>query len=212
MRIGVFGGTFDPIHNVHLFVAESARLLEGLDRVLFVPTGNPQYRNAARISAEQRCAMIRAAIADNPFFELDESDLAQDASGLTADLLLRLRAKYSDAALTFIIGADSIVSTSWRRFDEVLEALEQFVIAPRAGIETDALQRVLGAVPAHLRERVHTLNLPELPESATLVRTLLAQGRSVRYLVPEPVWQYIETHKLYTPDDSIRPNERDFVE
>jgi len=212
VKIGVFGGTFDPIHNVHLFIAESARLLEGLDRVLFVPTGNPHYRNAARTSAEHRCAMISAAIAENPYFALDESDLDVEASGFTADLLLRLHAKYSNAALTFIIGADSIVSTSWRRFDEVLASLEQFVIAPRAGIETDALQRILAAVPGHLRERVHTLNLPELPESATLIRTLLAQGRSVRYLVPDSVWRYIETHALYTSDSNAPTGERDFVE
>ncbi|HTU80706.1 MAG TPA: nicotinate-nucleotide adenylyltransferase [Candidatus Acidoferrales bacterium] len=197
MKLGIFGGTFDPIHNAHLFVAESARLLEGLDKVLFVPTSNQHYRDKAHATAEHRCAMILGAIATNRGFELDVTDLREDSSGYTADLLPRLRAKYPSASFTFVIGADSLVSANWVRFDEVLEALERFVIAPRPGVRADALQRVIAALPKHLRERVSTLNLPEIPESATFVRSLLAQGRSVRYLVPEPVWQYVVSQGLY---------------
>ena len=197
MKLGIFGGTFDPIHNAHLFVAESARLLEGLDKVLFVPASNQHYRDKATVSTEHRCAMILGATATNPGFALDDTDLRADSTGYTADLLPRLRAKYPDADFTFVIGADSLVSANWVRFDEVLEALERFVIAPRAGVQGDALTRVLAALPKHLRERVSTLNLPETFESATFIRNLLAQGRSVRYLVPEPVWQYILSQKLY---------------
>ncbi|MHB8141595.1 MAG: nicotinate-nucleotide adenylyltransferase [Vulcanimicrobiaceae bacterium] len=197
MKLGIFGGTFDPIHNAHLFVAESARVLEGLDRVLFVPTNGRHYRVPASVSSEDRCAMILGAIASNPGFAIDESDLADTATGYTADLLPRLRAKYPDAAFTFVIGADSVVNATWVRFDEVLEALDRFVIAPRAGVQADALQRVLAVVPKPLRERIRTLQLPELPESGTLVRTLLAQGRSVRYLVPDTVWNYIVARGLY---------------
>jgi nicotinate-nucleotide adenylyltransferase len=200
MRLGIFGGTFDPIHNAHLFVAESARLLENLDRVLFVPTNHTHYRTAAQTSAEHRCAMVLGAIAMNPGFALDDTDLHPDATGYTADLIPKLRRKYPNDKFTFIIGADSLVNSSWERFGEVLEGLERFVIAPRAGVRADALQRVLDAIPKELRDRVANLNLPELPESATLIRTLLSQGRSVRYLVPEPVWQYIVAHKLYNID------------
>lgn len=197
MKMGIFGGTFDPIHNTHLFVAESARLLEGLDKVLFMPTNNQQYREKALASPEHRCAMILGAIATNRAFELDHTDLRDDATGYTADLLPRLRTRYADAQFVFIIGADSLVNANWVRFDEVLEALERFVIAPRPGVRADALQRVLAALPKHLRERVATLNMPEIPESATSIRTLLSQNRSVRYLVPEPVWQYIVAQRLY---------------
>lgn len=197
MRIGIFGGTFDPIHNAHCFVAESARLLERLDRVLFVPTGSAHYRDKPQADAAHRCAMILGAIETNDAFELDDSDLRENATGYTADLLPRLHQKYPDAAFTFIIGADSLVTANWVRLDEVLESLERFVIAPRADIRADALARVISVVPQHLRERVATLNLPEIPESATLVRSLLSQGRSVRYLVPEPVWQYIVARRLY---------------
>jgi nicotinate-nucleotide adenylyltransferase len=197
MKLGIFGGTFDPIHNAHLFVAESARLLERLDRVLFIPTSNQHYRDKAHASAEHRCAMILGAIATNPAFALDDADLRPDATGYTADLLPRLEQKYPDAQFTFIIGADSLVNSTWVRFDEVLDALERLVIAPRPGVRAESLERVIDAVPKRLRTRVSTLNLPEIPESATLVRTLVSQGRSIRYLVPEPVWEYIVSQKLY---------------
>jgi nicotinate-nucleotide adenylyltransferase len=197
MRIGVFGGTFDPIHNAHLFVAESARLLERLDRVLFVPTSNQHYRDKPEADAAHRCAMLLGAIESNAAFALDETDLRENASGYTADLLPRLSAKYPAARFTFIIGADSLVNSNWVRFDEVLAALERFAIAPRSGVRADALARVIAAVPPPLRERVTTLNLPEIPESASLVRSLISQGKSIRYLVPETVWQYIVAHRLY---------------
>jgi nicotinate-nucleotide adenylyltransferase len=197
VKLGIFGGTFDPIHNAHLFLAESARLLEDLDRVLFVPTKNQHYRNSAQAGVEHRCAMILGAIHGNPGFALDETDLRDDATGFTADLLPLLARKYPGASFTFIIGADSLANSTWQRFDEVLEHLDRFVIAPRLGVRAEALQRVLDAVPKTLRDRIATLNMPELTESATLVRTLLAQGRSVRYLVPEAVWQYIVAQQLY---------------
>lgn len=197
MRIGIFGGTFDPIHNAHLFVAESARILERLDRVLFVPTTNQHYREKSQVDAAHRCAMILGAIAGNEAFALDDTDLRPDATGYTADLLPRLQAKFDGGGLTFIIGADSLVNTPWMRFDEVLEGLERFVIAPRAGVRADALARVISAVPATLRERVSSLNMPEIPESSTLIRSLISQGRSIRYLVPELVWQYIVAQRLY---------------
>jgi nicotinate-nucleotide adenylyltransferase len=197
MRYGVFGGTFDPIHNAHLFVAESARLLERLDCVLFVPTGDNHYRDRPQADAAHRCAMIRGAIEGNSAFLLDETDLRENATGYTADLLPELRAKYPDADFTFIIGADSLATANWVRLDEVIESLERFAIAPRDGVVTDALARVIAAIPPPLRERVTTLNLPEIPASSSFVRTLLSQGRSVRYLVPEAVWEYIVAHRLY---------------
>ncbi len=197
MRLGIFGGTFDPIHNVHLFVAESARLMEGLDRVLFVPTNNVHYRSKPEALPEHRCAMILGAIDSNAHFGIDDTDLRPQSSGFTADLLPKLHARYPGSTLTFITGADSLASNAWVRFEQVLESLESFVIAPRAGISAEAVARVLAAVPPALRTRVKTLNLPEMPESATLVRTLLAQGKSVRYLVPDPVWNYIAAQRLY---------------
>lgn len=197
MKIGIFGGTFDPIHNAHLFVAEGARTLEGLERVLFVPTNLTHYREGAPALAEDRCAMIAAAIAGNPSFALDRTDLEPEATGYTADLLPRLQARYPESTFTFILGADSLVNGNWVRMEEVLEALERFVVAPRVGISEEAVSRALAAIAAHLRNRLGTLNLPELPESATLIRKLISEGKTFRYLVPEPAWRYIVEHRLY---------------
>jgi nicotinate-nucleotide adenylyltransferase len=202
VKIGIFGGTFDPIHNAHLFVAEAARTLEDLERILFVPTNLTHYRNGPLENAEHRCEMVAAAIAGNPSFALDRSDLDPEATGYTADLLPRLLARYPTGDFTFILGADSLVNGNWVRMEEVLEALDRFVVAPRTGINDEALARAIAAIPARLRGRVATLNVPELPESATLVRKLIGEGKTFRYLVPEPAWRYIVDHHLYGLEDA----------
>lgn len=201
MKLGVFGGTFDPVHNAHLFVAESARRLEGLDHVIFVPTHRAHHRAPAHADASARCAMIVRAIAANPYFALDRTDLADDASGYTADLLPRLRERYATADFTFIAGADSLASREWLRLEEVLSELERFVIAPRAGTDQKAFAQVLGDLPVHLRRKLRMLDLPEVPESASVIRALLAQGKSIRYLVPEPVWRYVDECNVYAARD-----------
>lgn len=141
--------------------------------------------------------MVRAAIEGNDAFVFDDTDVDESATGYTADLLPILRERYPGDTLTFIIGADSLVNSQWVRFDEVLESLDRFVIAPRAGIKPETVQRAIAAIDAPMRERIRTLNLPELPESGTLVRQLLAQQHSVRYLVPDAVWEYIAARGLY---------------
>ena len=203
MRIGIFGGTFDPIHNAHLFVAESARVMEQLERVLFVPTNNTHYRSAAHAGTDDRCSMIEGAIESNAAFALDRTDLRKDASGLTADLLPLLRQAYPGAEFTFIIGADSLVNGNWQRLDDVLTQLSAFVVAPRAGVSEAGFARIVSAIAPAVRSRVKTLNLPEIPESATLIRKLIADGKSIRYLVPEPVWRYILQNNLYGMHDGV---------
>lgn len=199
MRIGVFGGSFDPVHNGHLFVAEAVRDASRLDRVLFVPTREGKhYRNGAmNASAQDRARMIRLAIAANPAFGLDESDLAPDASGYTADLLPRLQARHPGAALTFVVGGDSLVRSHWQRLDEVIDAVEAFVVAPRGEVTASDLDAALASLDPARRAKVRMLDLPLVAESATLIRERLAGGKSVRYLIPEPVYRYIDERGLY---------------
>lgn len=200
MRLGVFGGSFDPVHNGHLFVADAVREACALDRVLFVPTREGKhYRDGAMsASGEHRAAMIRLAIAANAAFALDESDLAPDASGYTADLLPRVQTRYAGAALTFVVGGDSLVRSRWQRLDEVLDAVEAFVVAPRGGVShADVLHVLVGLSPERLAKVRLLDDIPIVEESATQIRLRLAAHKSVRYLVPEPVYRYIGEHGLY---------------
>ena len=199
MRLGVFGGSFDPIHNGHLFVAEAVRGACALDRVLFVPTrAGLHYRDGAMgATPQQRAQMIRLAIAANTAFALDESDLDPEASGYTADLLPRMQARHPGAVLTFVVGADSLVRSRWKRLDEVVDLVEALVVAPRGEVTEDDLDRALAGLAPERRAKIRMLDLPVVAESATLIRTRLQARESVRYLVPEPVYRYIAEHGLY---------------
>jgi nicotinate-nucleotide adenylyltransferase len=197
MKIGIFGGGFDPIHNGHLFVAEAVRDDIGLDKVVFVPTRNGAHRAALVAGPDQRATMVRLAIAANPAFAFDESDLAPSATGYTADLLPVLRARYPDDELHFIVGGDSLVRSRWNRLETILAQLRALVVAPRGEVTASELDTALADLAPELRSKVRMLDLPLVAESATLIRTRLGAERSVRYLVPEPVYRYIEEWKLY---------------
>ncbi len=197
MRIGLFGGTFDPVHNAHLFVAEASRVELGLERILFMPTRGSHYRSGPVAPIEARLAMLRGAIASNPHFAIDETDLDERATGYTADLMPRIRAKYPGDELTFIVGGDSLVDSPWQRFDVVLANLEGFAIAPRAEKAPERVEKLMETLEPHERAKLHVLDLPALNGSATLVRAQLGRGGSIRYLVPEFVDRYIAREALY---------------
>ncbi|HEY1728494.1 MAG TPA: nicotinate (nicotinamide) nucleotide adenylyltransferase [Candidatus Baltobacteraceae bacterium] len=198
MKIGLFGGAFDPVHNAHLFVAEAVRAAERLDRVVFLPLRAGHHRNALRGSVEDRATMLRLAIASNPAFALDLTDTDEEATGYTADLLPRMRALYPDDELYFIAGSDSIVRGGWQRIDDVFAQLDGFLIVPRPEIERSELDVALAALPPQLRAKIHFIDLPLHMDSATTVRDRLEALETVRYLVPEAVWRYITERGLYT--------------
>ena len=197
MALGIFGGSFDPVHNGHLFVAEAVREACGLSRVLFVPTRAGNHRGPPLAPPAARADMIRLAIAANTAFALDDSDLAADATGFTADLLPRLATRYPGEELTFIVGGDSLVRSRWNRLEAILDRLSAFVIAPRGEVSQSELDAALDDLAPNRRAKIRYLDLPLVAESATLIRARLAERRSVRYLVPEPVYRYINEGALY---------------
>jgi nicotinate-nucleotide adenylyltransferase len=197
VNLGLFGGTFDPVHNAHLFVAEAARVELGIERMIFLPTRGAHYRTPPVAGVEDRLAMLRLALAPNPAFALDESDLDPAATGYTADLMPTLRARYPEDRLTFVVGGDSLVDSPWQRFETVLANLDAFAVAPRAEREPQRLDAFLASLSAAQRDKAVVLDLPALNGSATLVRTQLARGGSVRYLVPDAVARYIAENALY---------------
>lgn len=194
MKLGLFGGTFDPVHYAHLFIAEAARADMGLERVLFLPSRIVPHRRQAQAPLEDRLRMLRIAIASNPFFAIEETDLAPEATGYSADLLPRVRAQYPDDHLTFIVGGDSLLDSPWQRFDEVLAVVDAFAVAPRS---EKRLEPFLETLDRDAREKILLLDLPSLAASATLVRSQITRGSSIRYLVPDAVARYIAENGLY---------------
>jgi nicotinate-nucleotide adenylyltransferase len=169
----------------------------GLDKVIFVPTRAGAHRSGPIATAQQRATMVRLAIAANPAFGFDESDLDPEATGYTADLLPTLRERYPGDDLHFIVGGDSLVRSRWSRLETILALLRALVVAPRGDVTAAELDEALAHLGPELRAKVRMLDLPLVAESATLIRSRLGAGRSVRYLIPEPVYRYIEEWKLY---------------
>ena len=196
----LFGGSFDPIHYGHLFIAEAACAMRNASRVLFLPTRTPHHRNELRATADDRAAMVRAAIAGNARFALGTNDLDADASGYSVDLLPRLRAAYPQTRFLFLVGEDSLTASAWHRFDEVVEMVDRFLVAPRHedALGTSRIESFLAAQMPQTREKIDLLEQPRMTISASAIRTSLAQAGSIRYLVPESVRNYINEHHLYT--------------
>lgn len=185
MRLGVLGGTFDPIHIGHLILGEAAREQLGLDRVLFVPTG-VQWRKAGReiAPAEHRVAMVRLAVEDNPAFAVSTAEVERPGPSYTADTLEEL-AKTPGAELFFIVGRDAYEDLpNWVRPERIRE-LATVVVAARHG-------ESLEVKPPAVR-----LEMPEIGASATDIRERVAAGRTIRYLAPAAVEGYIREHRLY---------------
>ncbi len=186
-RVGVFGGTFDPPHHGHLIVAADAFEALSLDRLLFVPAGNPPHRTGTAAAAVWRARMVEAAIAGDSRFEVDDREIRRDGPSFTVDTLRELVALAPDDELIFLLGADQYRAlASWREPEEVARLARLGVFA-REG-DTPEL---VGVYPAE-RVPVRRVDI-----SASEIRRRLAAGRSIRYLVPDSVEAMIHEEKLY---------------
>lgn len=194
-EIGVMGGTFDPIHLGHLAVAEEAREVLGLERVLFVPAGQPPHKPAGEvISVEHRVAMVELAIVDNPAFELSRVEVDRPGPSYTVDTVERLAS--SGDALTVILSAETFAELpTWHEPERLFEAA-RVAVAPRWGYPAPDPAWLAETFPGR-GARVSYLEGPRLGVSSTALRARVAAGRSIRYLVPAPVEAYIAAHHLY---------------
>jgi nicotinate-nucleotide adenylyltransferase len=199
--LGVFGGTFDPIHLAHLAVAQEAAEALGLERVLFVPAGRPPHKLERAITpAEHRLAMVELAVAGNDRFAVDRLELDRDGPSYTVDTLEALHASRLAAGevpdLTLILSVEAFLELpTWRDPQRVLE-LARLAVAPRDGYP-DADPAFLDAHLLELADRAIFLDGPRLRLSASELRQRAAAGRSLRYLVPDAVAAYIGDHALY---------------
>jgi nicotinate-nucleotide adenylyltransferase len=198
-RIGILGGTFDPIHNGHLAIAEEARLASRLDRVLFVPASEQPLKRGTHVATpEQRLAMTQLACASNIAFEVSRIELDRPGPSFTLTTLEALQSAQI-GELHFILGEDALADlTRWRGAARVVE-LARIIAVGRPGSTLD-LTRILQALPA-LRERLTVLPGPALDISSTALRRRVAASQPIRYQTPDAVVDYIAQHELYRKHD-----------
>ncbi|HUH07048.1 MAG TPA: nicotinate-nucleotide adenylyltransferase [Egibacteraceae bacterium] len=190
-RVGIMGGTFDPVHLGHLVTAEQARAELKLDTVAFVPAGAPWQKQREVTPASHRYLMTVLATAANPAFAVSRIEIDSPGASYTVDTLRKLRALLPDDQLFFITGADAILNIlTWRNAEECLQ-LADFVAATRPGHDLGDLEA------ERLRDRVVVLDVPALAISSTDIRERFAAGRPVRYLIPREVEEYARKHGLY---------------
>lgn len=211
MRIGIFGGTFNPIHTGHLIAAEEIRQTFQLHRILFVPSARPPHKPSPELSAPtHRLEMTRLAIQGNPHFGISSVELERSDSSYTVETIESLRSESgASESLFFISGIDSFSEIDTWHDPERLIGLCHFIVISRPGFSLDLARRILadtfGIGSRHEDTQIplpngHTLSLAEVTPvgiSSTQVRTRIRQGLSVKYLLPESVESYILTHYLY---------------
>jgi len=198
-KVGIMGGTFDPIHIGHLILGENAYLQLGLDTVLFMPSGNPPHKKerAGRATTPERIDMVEIAISNNPHFELSLAEAHDEGYTYTKETLKRLKSVNKDTEYYFILGADSLFSfESWKEPQEIC-SLCTLVAAVRNHIPNRQMNQQM----EYLREKFHAgilkLDTPNIDISSGTIREWTKCGKSLRYYVPDDVIRYIEEKNLY---------------
>jgi nicotinate-nucleotide adenylyltransferase len=181
-KIGIYGGTFDPIHHGHLILARETQEQLGLDQIILVPAAASPFKNAPAASSDMRLAMLRTAIEGEPSFAIDDCELKRQPPSFTIDTVLQIRDREKNAEFYLLVGEDNVVDLpKWSRFDE-LKKLVRFVVLDRGCTETKQPYETV-------RRKVDI--------SSTEIRNRVASGRSIRYLVPQAVDEIIRKNNLY---------------
>ena len=205
MRIGIFGGSFDPVHYGHLLLAESCREQCRLDEVRFVPAALPPHkRSDDRAETRHRVAMLELAIAGNPAFRVCGIEIDRGGVSFTVDTLAEILSQQPDAQLFLLLGGDAVQDfPTWREPQRIL-AMATPVAVSRVGSPSPDFSVLAGLVAsARLDEiRRHTVEMPLVEFSSTEIRRRVAAGRSIRYTTPRAVEMYVSEHRLYRPENA----------
>ena len=195
VRLGILGGTFDPLHWAHLLMAEEARTRFDLEKVLFIPAGRPPHKDYEVSDPEDRYAMALLGTAANPAFEVSCIEIDREGPSYSADTLRQLRNIYGpDAGIHFIAGADEALDLPKWHDAESLPELARFLVVPRPGFDMGEFKTRL---PSRFYDALDFLPMTPMDVSATDIRARVASGRSISYLVPDSVEAYIRKRGLY---------------
>ena len=197
MKIGILGGTFDPPHNGHLAIAAEARTEVPLDRVVFVPAGQPYFKEAAAVlPSRHRMEMARLAVRGKPGFECSALEVERPGPTYTVDTLRQLSREMKGDELFFILSWSSLEELpGWREPSGIIEFC-RLVVVPRPGYRLPDLEALESWIPG-LSKRLIVMDKPRLHISASDIRRRAAQGLPISHLVPEAVEEYIRIHRLY---------------
>lgn len=200
-KVGIMGGTFNPIHFGHLILAETAYEEIGLNSILFMPSKNPPHKARTEvISEEHRLRMVELAISGNPHFQLSTIELDREGITYTVDTLTQLTKENPDTAYYFIMGADSLIKLeTWKNCQEVFN-LCTVVVAGRDDIKTEDIKLKIQYYKDKYDARIVPLNMPNYEVSSALLRDRVSKGKSIQYYVPEKVNEYILNNLLYVSD------------
>ena len=197
IKIGIMGGTFDPIHYAHLATAEFIRDKYKLDKILFIPTGNPPHKLKNITNKYDRYNMVLMAIRNNDDFIGLDIEIQNDCKTYTVDTLKRLKKEYSNCDIFFITGADAICDIeSWKDVEQNFK-LATFIAATRPGISLIQSQEKIEYLQEKYNAKIISVYVPSLDISSTYIREQLKYKKSIRYLLPEDVEKYIHIKKIY---------------
>ncbi|MFM7072502.1 MAG: nicotinate-nucleotide adenylyltransferase [Planctomycetota bacterium] len=205
MRLGIYGGSFDPVHYGHLLLAESCREQCQLDEVWFLPAGSPPHKLTGRLAAARdRVAMLRLAIGGHPAFRVDTREIDRGGVSFTVDTLEELRSERPGDELFLLLGADALADLpTWRAPSRIAD-LAVLVTVRRAGAAAADLSRVAATIGpvAYARLLAHQVEMPQVDFASRDLRARLAAGKSIRYRTPRPVERYLEETGLYRSVES----------
>ena len=199
-KYGIFGGSFNPIHYGHLMICEYIKEEMGLDKVIFIPTGNPPHKEL-ELSAEDRYEMVRLAISPNPDFEISDIETTRVKKSYTVDTIRELKKIYREEKLYFLIGLDSLFQLkTWMKIGDLSQEIE-FVVALRPGyLDKEEVNKEIDFLRENFGTKINLIKTPLYEISSTDLRDRIREGKSLRYLIPKKVLDYIEESGFYKVD------------
>lgn len=202
MRIGLLGGTFNPIHTGHLIISEYIREVFPLDKVIFIPSGDPPHKNEKElIPASNRYEMTKLAIESNPYFELSDIELKRQGKSYTTDTIDTLKAEMPHDEVYFIVGGDILDELiSWKDISGVFRKIN-FILIGRNGLEDDEILKKIDEYNKEYNSTIYYIKGPQIEISSTSIRQHIKEEKSIKYLVPKKVEDYIISNRLYLMGD-----------